>query len=69
MQKWEYLHVNVGFTDVNHFATVKLNGKQTQLHPKWSQSDLFEYLNKLGKEGWEIVNSEGFSYLFKRPLE
>jgi len=42
--------------------------------PESSTSVLYEFLNKLGKEGWEMINFAFFPnrtafYYFKRPVE
>jgi len=59
--KWEYLSV-----------TFSTRGNKMYLHfindEDLSQQkiDWFSYLNKLGEEGWELVNFSGAEYVFKR---
>jgi hypothetical protein len=68
MQKWEYLQVGMVAAG-GHIDTLVVNGKSTAIKPKWSMSDFWEHLNKLGKEGWEMINGGGIVFYFKRPIE
>ena len=80
MQKWEYLQLIVGVSQ-----PYLRSGKPEQMASANGVSimeggekfDVYNYLNNLGKEGWELVstdanNSEywnGTTYYFKRPLK
>lgn len=69
MQKWEYRWINT--------SSLYMNGKKVVDKPFIDGKSLFEYINYLGAQGWELVSitpvkkkSKGFlSYWFKRPLE
>ena len=54
MQKWEYLFVGADWA--NHTWRIKyVNGKEVA---NWKNSTtLFDYSNKLGNEGWELVSA------------
>ena len=71
MQKWEYL-----FMDYTETGTVisllrpqRANGKELL---DWKREPaMFDHVNKLGAEGWELVHMRqsdaGVSMIFKRP--
>jgi len=71
MQKWEYTELSVD-ENLDEFGYVEnisawLNGTQTLL--KVVPSVLYEYLNKLGEKGWELIaiRTSPLRYYFKRP--
>lgn len=65
MQKWEYLTL-----DFYEMRARQVNGHE---FPNWKKISLFDYLNTLGNDGWEMVgtltsNNYTFGLLFfKRP--
>jgi hypothetical protein len=68
MQKWEYLTLIVGHGN-GKVDSIDANG--SRILSKAKVSELYEYLNKIGLNGWEMV-SVRFSdpteyYYFKRP--
>jgi hypothetical protein len=72
MQKWEYVEVTAPLRDDYKSVHIYLNG--TEALPESKTSVLYDYLNKLGKEGWELVNFAfhphgTLFYYFKRPIE
>ena len=64
MQKWEYLFI----TQVE--GGYQQNGS---FIPTTEVGDLWEYVNSLGKEGWELIAAQssesGWDLGFKRPVE
>jgi hypothetical protein len=72
MQKWEYIEVTAPMRDDGKSVRVYLNG--TEAFPESRPDVLYDYLNKLGKEGWEMINfafhpTRTAFYYFKRPVE
>jgi hypothetical protein len=69
MKKWEYIEVTAPMRDDAQSVRLYLNGEQVV--PESKSSALYDYLNKLGEEGWEMVsfaflpNRTAF-YYFKR---
>jgi hypothetical protein len=65
MQKWEYLLIYVDITKWYR------NGIQIgNFNHRWfiDKQPLADYLNKLGDEGWELVNAiSQTEFVFKRP--
>jgi hypothetical protein len=51
VQKWEYLIVSSAYDKGNDKAK-RVNGQELQ---NWKRTDLYEYINQLGEEGWELV--------------
>ena len=72
MKKWEYMEVTAPLREDGKSVRIYLNGNEAV--PESRLVALSEYLNKLGDEGWEMVNF-GFHpnstrfYYFKRPIE
>ena len=72
MQEWEYIEVTVPMRDDGKSVRIYLNGEEAL--PESKTSVLYEFLNKLGKQGWEMVsfafypNRTAF-YYFKRPVQ
>ncbi len=70
MQKWEYLFVNYQGVQSKGASTVNVfefNGKLQNLDAK--ESLPYVLTNKLGGEGWELIESGPRSYVFKRPKQ
>ncbi|MBN1563563.1 MAG: hypothetical protein JXA10_06985 [Anaerolineae bacterium] len=70
MTKWEYLVVlasNTGGSE-NRLAPQIENGR---LIKNWQKGpDIYEYMNELGAQGWELVATETtLRYVFKRQKE
>lgn len=66
MQKWEYLFVTCEY-DNKQWRPQYINGVELK---NWQNITLYEYSNKLGDDGWEIVNitSQGegnFTYIYR----
>ena len=81
MQKWECLRIAISFSfNENVSETVpinylSINGKAI-LDRKTTRSGAYNYLNQLGKDGWELVSANYTRdrdklelYYFKRPVE
>ena len=72
MKKWEYIEVTAPMREDGKSVRVYLNGEEAL--PESRAAALYDYLNKLGKEGWELVsvafypNRTAF-YYFKREVE
>jgi len=72
MQKWEYIEVTAPMREDGKSVRIYLNGEEVV--PESMASMLYDYLNKLGQEGWEMVNFSFYPnrtafYYFKRPVE
>ncbi|HEX2998610.1 MAG TPA: hypothetical protein VHP14_27565 [Anaerolineales bacterium] len=72
MQKWEYIEVTAPMRDDGKSVRIYLNGEETL--PESRVSVLYDFLNKLGKEGWEMINFAFYPnrtafYYFKRLVE
>ena len=71
MKRWEYLEATAPMRDDGQSVRIYINGKEAV--PESKTSALYDYLNKLGEDGWEMVsfafypNKTGF-YYFKRPV-
>ena len=70
MQKWEYIEVTAPMREDGKSVHIYRNGSEAL--PETMASSLYDYLNKLGNEGWElaaVLDADGFadSYIFKRP--
>lgn len=69
MRKWEYRWINA--------SSLYIDGKKAVDKPFIDGKTLFEYVNYLGSQGWELISiapakgkAKGFhSYWFKRPIE
>jgi len=55
MQKWEYLRLLIHYTGSGSVDEVRSNGRQVSINPNGIEAS--DYLNKLGGDGWELVNS------------
>lgn len=72
MKKWEYIEVTAPMRDDNQSVRIYLNGEETI--PESQKPALYDFLNKLGKEGWEMVNFAFYPnrtafYYFKRAIK
>lgn len=71
MKKWEFIEVTAPMRDDAQSVRIYLNGEE--VIPESKSSALYEYLNKLGQDGWEMVsfafypNKTAF-YYFKRAV-
>ena len=70
MQKWEYLFASLARTK-DDWAIRYVNGVEVK---NWESTKLYDYANKLGDDGWELVDAThttGSQYfwrlVFKRP--
>ena len=54
MQKWEYIEVTAPMREDGKSVHIYRNG--TEALPESMASSLYDYLNKLGNEGWELVS-------------
>jgi hypothetical protein len=72
MKKWEFIEVTAPMRDDAQSVRIYLNGEE--VIPESKSSALYEYLNKLGQDGWEMVsfafypNKTAF-YYFKRAVK
>ena len=60
MQKWQYLRF---YLALDHFF---LDNVRYERRP---EDTLVAILNRLGLQGWELVNRREEEFLFKKPLE
>lgn len=72
MKKWEYIEVTAPMRDDGKSVRIYLNGEEAL--PESKSSVLYDYLNKLGREGWEMINfafypNKTVFYYFRRPVE
>ena len=72
MKKWEYIEVTASMREDGKAVRMYLNGVEAL--PEASSSVLYDYLNKLGSEGWEMINFAFYPnrtafYYFKRPVK
>jgi len=69
MQKWEYVSVRAQLIpDASlQILEIRLNEKMT--NSRASDTDLYDYFNRLGQEGWEMVGVDEKIYYFKRRIE
>ena len=77
MQKWEYLQLvyyGDGYDDADEQSTITIFINNSEAVSKFKLSELHIYLNKLGRDGWEMVNFTPNTehayptYYFKRPI-
>jgi hypothetical protein len=72
MTKWEYIEVTAPMRDDGKSVRIYLNGVESR--PESTSTALYEYLNKLGDDGWEMINFAFYPnktafYYFKRPTK
>jgi riboflavin biosynthesis pyrimidine reductase len=78
MTKWEYLRVYIGESLGGRYAEkankIIANGVEVVQNGK-DKMNIYDYLNQLGQEGWELIfresglYSDGTIFYLKRPLE
>jgi hypothetical protein len=66
MQKWEYLEV-ISAVEGKYPAAYRIVGTVNGKDVKDEKSPFFEYINKCGEDGWELVSNNSGVYTFKRP--
>lgn len=71
MNRWEYIEVTAPMRDDVKSVRIYRNGEEAL--PESKASTLYEYLNKLGEEGWEMINFAFYPnktafYYFKRSI-
>jgi hypothetical protein len=71
MEKGEYIEVTAPMREDG--KSVHIYRNRTEALPEAMASSLYDYLNKLGNEGWELVNfafhpNSTVFYYFKRPI-
>lgn len=65
MQKWEYLEIYTNSTFPPDRRTIyTINGEKLQ-----AQIPLYQYMAKLGSEGWELIIQNDNYLIFKRPMD
>lgn len=68
LQAWEYL-----FLEVEGAWNPRVRYQNHQEVPNWRQGPpLYEYVNQLGAEGWELVGLQGYQnqdMVFKRAKQ
>lgn len=72
MEKWEYIEVTAPTREDGKAVRIYLNGVEAL--PESNASALYDYLNKLGAEGWEMINFAFYPnrtafYYFKRAVK
>jgi len=72
MQEWEYLEVTAPMREDTKSVRIYVNGEEAVSESRTFV--LYDYLNKLGKEGWEMVNFAFYPnrtafYYFKRAVQ
>jgi hypothetical protein len=74
VQRWEYLVVRIGLSDRGVPRPQQINGRDVH---DWRQAQpIYELLEKLGDEGWELTSTESAAsgnwlqhLIFKRPKD
>jgi hypothetical protein len=72
MKKWEYIEVTAPMREDSQSVRIYLNGEEVV--PESKSSALYDYLNQLGRDGWEMIgfafypNKTAF-YYFKRAIK
>ncbi len=72
MKKWEYLEITAPMRGDGKSVRIYRNGEEA--HSESMSSALYEYLNQLGAEGWEMINFAFYPnrtafYYFKRAAK
>ena len=65
MQKWEYMRLTVEYLGFQRINKAWENGVELR---DVEGTDVIPLVNHYGAEGWELVNTDGASYVFKRPI-
>jgi len=62
MQKWEYMFVVSEWIAAFNKSRLRVRVVNGQELPKWADGpSFFDFVNKLGEDGWEMVAAEGLS--------
>jgi|SRR5690349_14291439 hypothetical protein len=74
MQKWEYLRLDVHYKDPKDPGVQSIFSNYDETLSNVAFSDLHNYINKLGSEGWEMVGERAsgerhHAFYFKRPID
>ena len=65
-QKWEYLTIETAYVEGETKPSLINENKIKD----WRKGPImFDYMKKLGNDGWELVTQESYEYIFKRPKE
>jgi len=59
MQKWEYLSARVEYAHW-YWRIRYINDRKM---PNWKERKVYETLNALGDEGWELVATTSWAYM------
>jgi hypothetical protein len=62
MQKWEYLILGL---IKSYGLNYRVNGEKIA---EWKDMPIHDVFNKIGRQGFEFVQFDGESYVFKRPV-
>ncbi|MCP4424768.1 MAG: hypothetical protein GY803_09770 [Chloroflexi bacterium] len=77
MQRWEYLRILIIPDEQTPFnlSAILVNGENILNEPMQAESQielqcyLYQFLNKLGAQGWEMATAKDGLYHFKRPQQ
>jgi hypothetical protein len=74
MQKWEYLRLDVHYKDPKDPGMQSVFSNYDETLSNVTFPDLHNYINKLGREGWEMVGERAsgerhHAFYFKRPIK
>jgi len=61
MPKWEYLEVKLGTFGFNNENLAAQYMNNMGLHD-WKRVPLYEFINRLGADGWEMSGTIGMTY-------
>ena len=68
MQKWEYMFVVSEWIAAFKKSRLRVRIVNGQQLPNWENGpSFFEFVNKLGEEGWEMVSAEGLQVTAEVP--
>ena len=67
MQKWEYLILRVFYNNIGNTVKIYMDGEVVL--PASKLPAFRNYLNTLGKEGWEMTGRDEDLVYFKRHIE
>jgi hypothetical protein len=70
MQKWEYKRIQItGSRYDGHIRIHTVDAIDGTQIKAGEQLDVDRYIQKLGSEGWEMINATDDDIYFKRPIE